>query len=79
MTRLLVLGSILLLTGCGAATALKPAPGSALPVAPYGVTSTPTPTDLLTPSNQARPARSDELLKNSQERRSDEFDLPPPN
>jgi hypothetical protein len=69
----------LLLSGCGASSALKPAAGQPLPVAPYGAKATPTPTQLLTPSNQARPERSDELLKNSQERRGDEFDLPPPN
>jgi len=69
----------LLLSGCGAATALKPAEGKALPMPPYGAKATPTPKELLTPSNQARPERSDELLKQSQERRGDEFDLPPPN
>lgn len=70
---------LLLLSGCGSASALKPATGESLPVAPYGARATPTPEDLLKPSNQARPERSDELLKNSEERRGDEFDLPPPN
>jgi hypothetical protein len=31
----------------------------------------------MTPSVQARPQRSDELLKQSEERRDDRFDLPP--
>jgi hypothetical protein len=31
----------------------------------------------MTPSPQARPMRSDELLKQSEERQTDEFDLPP--
>ena len=79
MRHLLLLGSVLLLASCGAATNLKPAKGESLPVAPYGATATPTPADLLKPSNQARPARSDELLKTSQQRRGDEFNLPPPN
>lgn len=81
MTRLLVpvLGAAMLLAGCGASSALKPADGQPLPVAPYGAKATPTPTQLLTPSNQARPERSDELLKQSQQRRGDDFDLPPPN
>ena len=79
MKAVLLLGSVLLLSGCGAATALKPAKGDALPVAPYGAKATPTPADLLKPSDQARPERSDELLKTSQQRRGDEFDLPPPN
>ena len=67
----------LLLTGCGKAATLKPAEGAGLPPAPYGATATPAPADLLKPGPQARPGRSDELLRNSQERRSDEFDLPP--
>ncbi len=67
----------LLLTGCGKAATLKPAEGAALPPAPYGAKATPTPDQLLTPPNQARPARGDELLRTSQDRRDDEFDLPP--
>ncbi|KQS03392.1 argininosuccinate lyase [Sphingomonas sp. Leaf357] len=67
----------LALAACGASTGLSPAKGDKLPVAPYGATATPTPNQLLTPSSQARPQRSDELLTQSQERRSDEFDLPP--
>ena len=67
----------LLLAACGSMSGLKPAPGKSLPVAPYGARATPSPVQLLTPSNQARPERSDELLTNSEQRRSDEFDLPP--
>jgi hypothetical protein len=72
-----VLVATLLLAGCGASRELKPAQGAALPVAPYGATATPTPTQLLTPTTQQRPQRSDELLRRSERRRSDEFDLPP--
>ena len=79
MRQMLLLGSILLLGGCGAAANLKPAKGDALPVAPYGAKTPPTPADLLKTSDQARPERSDELLKTSQERRGDDFNLPPPN
>jgi hypothetical protein len=75
----LVLAFLLVLAACGAATSLKPADGQSLPVAPYGAKATPTPTDLLRPTNQERPQRSDEVLTNSSERRTDEFDLPPPN
>lgn len=77
MKRLILLAT-LALGGCGAAAGLKPAEGAALPVAPYGAKATPTPTQLLTPTTQQRPERSDELLKSSVPRRSDEFDLPPP-
>ncbi|MES2054652.1 MAG: hypothetical protein V4564_01830 [Pseudomonadota bacterium] len=69
----------LMLAGCGASRGLEPAPGKTLPVAPYGAKSTPTAKDLLNPGNQTRPERSDELLKSSDQRRSDEFDLPPSN
>ena len=72
-----LLGAFLALTSCGSATNLKPPPGQSLPVAPYGAKATPTARDLLTPSSQSRPARTDDLLSNSTDRRSDEFDLPP--
>lgn len=77
MKRFLVFGLILALSACGAARELKPADGKKLPVAPYGATATPTPNQLLTASSQQRPERSDELLKQSQERQGNEFDLPP--
>ena len=75
----LAIAIVLALGGCGAAKDLQPAKGEPLPVAPYGARATPTPGQLLTPRTQQRPQRSDELLKNSQSRRSDEFDLPPSN
>ena len=75
MKYAILLGA-LALGGCGA-SGLTPAPGKELPVAPYGAKARPTPAQLLTPSNQARPDRSDELLTQSQDRRSDEFSLPP--
>jgi hypothetical protein len=72
-----VLIAVLLLGGCGASRGLKPAAGETMPVAPYGATATPGTADLLTPSSQARPQRNDELLRQSERRRTDEFDLPP--
>jgi hypothetical protein len=68
---------LLLLAGCGASKGLQPAPNQSLPPAPYGATATPTPGQLVQPTTQQRPQRSDELLKSSEARRSDEFDLPP--
>jgi hypothetical protein len=41
------------------------------------VRTQPTVEELIEPSSQARPKRSDELLKRSEERREDKFDLPP--
>ncbi len=75
--KFLALAMILLLAACGSTGQLQPAPGRSLPVAPYGARATPTPADLLTPTTQQRPGRSDELLQSSEDRRSDEFDLPP--
>ena len=56
---------------------MQPAQGKALPPAPYGAEAQPTPTQMMTPSVQARPERSDDLLRRSEERRDDRFDLPP--
>jgi hypothetical protein len=77
--RIVILGLVLTLAACGAARDLKPAPGKALPVAPYGATAAPNAKQLLAASSQARPGRSDELLTNSEERQGNEFDLPPAN
>ena len=62
MKRLAIL-ACLALGGCGAATDLQPAAGKALPVAPYGATKPATANQLIMPSSQSRPERSDELLK----------------
>ena len=72
-----LLGAALILSGCGASKGLTPRKGASIPAAPYGATKPLTATELLTASNQARPARSDELLQGSEDRRSDDFDLPP--
>jgi hypothetical protein len=40
--------------------------------------ATPTAEQLLTPPSYAKPDRVDELVKRSQPRQSDPFDLPPP-
>ncbi len=64
------------LTACGSAATLTPKPGQSLPIAPRGARAVPTPAQLLKPTAQQRPQRSDELLTSSQARRSDEFDLP---
>jgi hypothetical protein len=79
MRLVILLGTALVLSACGAQQGLKPQKGESLPMAPYGAKEKPTAEQLLKPSNQTRPARSDELLRSSDERRSDDFDLPPPN
>jgi hypothetical protein len=67
----------LLLAACGGKNELRPKTGQSLPPKPYAAEATPTPSQLMTPEVQARPRRSDELLKQSDERRDDRFDLPP--
>ena len=74
----LVLLSVFSLAACGQQADLKPAPGHALPVKPLLAKSTPTAAQLLTPPVNARPQRVDELIKRSEPRRLDRFDLPPP-
>ncbi len=79
MIRNLTLIALLGLTvaGCGRRESLAPKAGSSLPVKPEGAEKTPTPDQLMTPATQAKPQRSDEQLKKSEQRREDEFDLPP--
>lgn len=67
-----------ILAACGNRGVLQPAKGEALPPAIYGEAKAPSGEDLLVPSTQAVPERSDELLRRSEKRQDDEFDLPPP-
>ena len=66
------------LAACGRAGELRPPPGSSLPIKPKMAVVTPTPEQLLTPPAIARPVRVDEILRRSEPRRPDRFDLPPP-
>jgi len=77
-SRLAPLALIAFLGGCGSVTDLKPAPGEHLPVKPAMARTTPTPAELLTAPTYAKPDRVDELVKRSQPRHVDPFDLPPP-
>jgi len=77
-TRLLLFAVVLCGAGCGRVAELQPAPGHSLPVKPAMARTTPTVGQLLTPPTYARPDRVDELVKKSQPRAADPFDLPPP-
>lgn len=66
-----------LLGACGKIGELQPESGSSAIVAAYGQEKADSPSELLEPSAQARPGRSVELLRRSQRREDDEFDLPP--
>lgn len=67
-----------LLAACGSKADLKAPAGQPAPAVPVGAARAPTTEELTTPDAQARPARSDELLKRSEQRQPDDFDLPPP-
>ena len=76
--RSLIIVSVAALAGCGRQVELQQAPGHPLPVKPLMARTTPTVDDLLTPPSYTRPDRVDELLKKSEPRKADPFDLPPP-
>ncbi|MBU3076903.1 hypothetical protein [Sphingomonas quercus] len=64
------------LVGCGKQETLAPVAGKAMPQKPATAPAQPTVAELLTPTTQARPERSDELLRQSERRRDDRFELP---
>ena len=70
--------AVFCLGACGQMSELQPTPGEPLPVKPLLAKATPTAEQLLTPPTNARPRRIDELVKRSEPRRPDRFDLPPP-
>jgi hypothetical protein len=74
---LLIVGS-LIAGACGQMAELQPARGEPLPVKPLLARATPTAEQLLTPPTNADPERIDELVKRSEPRKPDRFDLPPP-
>lgn len=69
---------LIVLAACGDTADLRPAPGQSLPVKPAMASKTPTPGELLAPTPLASPERVDELMRRSEPRRADRFDLPPP-
>jgi len=73
-----LISTSIILTACGNRGALEPAKGQSLPPAVYGEPRAPSGDELLKPSTQAQPERSDELLRRSEKRQDDKFDLPPP-
>jgi hypothetical protein len=77
-SRALLVIAVIGLAGCGRVSELKPAAGKSLPVKPLMARATPTADELLTPPPYARPDRVDELMKRSEARKADPFDLPPP-
>jgi hypothetical protein len=78
LARIALIATLSVVAGCGKVAPLHPAEGQSLPVKPALASKTPTAEELLTPPTYARPERIDELMKRSQPRRADRFDLPPP-
>ena len=76
--RIIVVAALLLASACGRVGDLEPPPGKPLPVKPLMARTTPTPEQLLEPPSYARADRVDELVKRSEPRQQDPFDLPPP-
>ena len=74
---ILVTVAVAALAGCGGQQDLKLAPGQ-VPVRPAMAARAPTADELLEPPPISRPDRTTEILKRSQEREPDRFDLPPP-
>ena len=67
----------LAVSACGSRVKLKPQQGASLPIKPEEASAQLTVNEMLTPTPQARPKRSDELITRSEERRDDKFDIPP--
>jgi predicted small lipoprotein YifL len=76
-TKLAALTLALLLGACGKVGPLEPRAGAGAPAKAYGAEAVADAETLLTPSVQARPGRSDELMRRSERRTDDPFDLPP--
>ena len=78
-TRIKIVGifSLAALTACGKVGPLVPQAGQAPPAKAYGQTEIQDSEALLIASEQARPGRSDELMRRSERRTDDPFDLPP--
>ena len=79
LRRLGVVVLVAALCACGRTAPLRPAQGEPLPVKPLLASTSPTADELLTPPAYANPQRIDELIKRSQPRSVDRFDLPPAN
>ena len=77
LRRIGVVVLVAALCACGRTAALRPAQGEPLPVKPLMARNTPSADKLLTPPTNADPERVDELIKRSQPRPVDRFDLPP--
>ncbi len=74
-----IIASVLLCAtaACGKVGDLEPRTAQSVPPKAYGQTEPQSAERLTTSSVQARPGRSDELLRRSERRTDDPFDVPP--
>ena len=77
MKRAALLIAVFMLGACGLREPLEPPAGQSAPPVPAMASRPLTTEEMLTPPPIARPERVDELLRRSEERRDDRFDLPP--
>jgi hypothetical protein len=75
--RFAILGSLVLLAACGNRQDLEPTTPAHKPTKPAMAQAAPTSVQLLQVQPIARPARQDDGLSKSEERKDDPFDLPP--
>lgn len=75
---ILIVAAVLAVAGCGRVADLEPAPGHHMPIKSELARDTPTYEQLMKAPPQARPDRVDELVKRSEPRPNDPFELPPP-
>ncbi len=68
---------VMLLCACGKVGDLEPKTAQSVPPVAYAQQSPQKADALIKPSVQARPGRSDELLRRSESRTADPFDIPP--
>ncbi len=74
---LAALGLMILVAGCGKVGPLAPKVGQKAPDIAYGAEEVADADALMTPSVQSRPDKSEELLRRSERRVKDPFDIPP--
>jgi hypothetical protein len=78
MNHRIALLALICLAACGKRDDLRPAAGASLPPRPLTAPVQPTVPELLQTTPEANPDRNDDVLKRSQERKEDRFELPPP-
>jgi len=76
--RLVLVGLIVAVAGCGRVADLQPQAGKSLPQKPALAARALTAEELLEKPPHADPRRVDELGKRGEVREADRFDLPPP-